>query len=249
METGKFVMKFFSVIILTIGALFIVKTFNISYPLTLETTTKSTELAVVGEGKVEVAPDTAYVNAGITVDNRQTVKEVQDTMSSINNKIINSLRDMGVEKADIKTSNYSVYPNYKYEPNSNTINGYNGNATVQVKVRNTQMVSQVITNVTEAGANQIQGVTFSIDKPETYREEARAKAIENAKEQAKKLADSLGIKLGKIVNIVESSPDQPVPIYSKASYAEGIGGGGGGPTVESGSQTLSSVVTLYFEKK
>jgi uncharacterized protein YggE len=247
-NTNNFVRNFIIATIVAVAALFTVKYFDISYPLTIVNTSRSTELAVVGEGKVEVSPDTAYVDAGITVDNRGTVKEVQDTINTINNKIINALRDMGIEKTDIKTSNYSVYPNYKYENNVNSISGYNGNATVQVKVRDTQMVSQVISTVTEAGANQIQGVRFLIDKPETYREEAREKAIENAKEQAEKMAKNLGIKLGKIVNIVESSGDQPVPFYGKA-MAEGLGGGGGGPIVQEGTQTVTSIVTLYFEKK
>jgi len=247
-NSNNFLKNFFIVVLISFIALYLIKVLDISYPLTIVSTSKSTELAVVGEGKVEVSPDTAYVDAGITVDNRTTVKEVQDTINTINNKIINALRDIGIEKADIKTSNYSVYPNYKYENNINTINGYNGNATVEIKVRNTQMVSQVIESVTNSGANQIQGVRFTIDKPEVFREEARNKAIANAKEQAKKMAKNLGIKLGKVVNIVESSANQPIPAYK--TYAEGIGaGGGGGPIVESGTQTVTSVVTLYFEKK
>ncbi|KKQ24512.1 MAG: hypothetical protein US40_C0003G0054 [Candidatus Roizmanbacteria bacterium GW2011_GWC2_37_13] len=246
-KSNNFLKNFFTVIVVSLAALYLIKVFNISYPLTIVNTTQTTELAVVGEGKVEVTPDTAYVDAGITVDNRGTVKEVQDTINTINNKIINALRDMGIEKADIKTSNYSVYPNYKYENNVNSINGYNGNATVEVKVRDTQIVSQVITAVTEAGANQIQGVNFSIDKPEAYREQARDMAIKNAKDQAKKIAKNLGIKLGKVTNIVESSPDSPPVLYDRAYAVEGIGGGE--PTVEGGTQTVSSVVTLYFEKK
>ena len=247
-NSDNFAKNFSTAVALTLVALFVVKLFNISYPLTVVNTSKSTELSVVGEGKVEVTPNIAYVNAGITVDNRTTVAEVQNTMNVINNKIIEALKKMGIEKADIKTSNYSVYPNYKYENNVNSISGYNGNATVEVKVRNTEMVSEVIMAVTAAGANQIQGVTFSIDKPEVYREQARDLAIKNAKEQAQKMAKNLGIRLGKVVNIVESSPVSPPILYDRAFSAEGIGGGGG-PVVETGTQTVTSLVTLYFEKK
>lgn len=247
-NSNNFSRNFGTVIVLTLVALFAIKFFDISYPLTIVSSSKSSELAVVGEGKVEVTPDTAYVDAGITVDNRANVKEVQDTINSINNKIVNALRDIGIEKGDIKTSNYSVFPNYKYENNINSISGYNGNATIEVKVRNTQEVSNIISAVTNAGANQIQGVRFVIDKPEQYREEARDKAIVNAKDQATKLAKNLGIKLGKIDNIVESSPDQNIPLYSKGVAADGMGGGGG-PTIEEGTQTVTSIVTLYFEKR
>ena len=249
MENNKhFLFHFVTVVSVVVIALFFIKTLDISYPLTVVNTSRASELAVVGEGKIEVTPDTAYVDAGITVDNRGTVSEVQQTINTINDKIINALRDMGIEKGDIKTSNYSVYPNYRYDNNVNTINGYNGNATIQVKVRDVQMVSQVIEKVTDAGANQIQGVRFSIDKPEAYREQVRDMAIKNARAQAEKLAKNLGITLGKVSNIVESSPQSgsPLPImYDRAAGA----GGGGGPEVEQGTQTLTSVVTLYFEKR
>ncbi|MDO9028535.1 MAG: SIMPL domain-containing protein [Candidatus Roizmanbacteria bacterium] len=248
MENKNFLGNFIAVVFIALVALYLVKVFNISYPLTVVTTSKSTELAVVGEGKVEVTPDTAYVDAGISVDRASSVEEAQKTINKINNKIINALRDIGIEKADIKTSNYSIYPSYKYENNENKLDGYNGNATIQIKVRDPQLASKVIETATTAGANQIQGSRFVVDKPELYREEAREKAIKNAKEQAEKMAKNLGIKLGKITNIVESIPNQPV-LY-KTMMAEGIGAGGGGSAnIEPGSQTITSVVTLYFEKK
>ncbi len=248
MENKSFLRNFISITFVSLVALYLVKVFNISYPLTLVTMSKSSELAVVGEGKVEVTPDTAYIDAGITIDKAPTVAEAQKTIDEINNKIIGSLREIGIEKADIKTSNYSINPNYKYENNENNIDGYNGNVTIEIKVRDPQLASKVIETVTTAGANQIQGSRFVVDKPELYREEARNAAIKNAKDQAQKLAKNLGIKLGKITNIVESSPNQPV-LY-KTMMAEGISaGGGGGPTqIEPGSQTVTSIVTLYFEK-
>ena len=247
MENKKFLGNFVVVVFVSLVALYLVKVFDISYPLTLVTTSKSSELAVVGEGKVDVTPDTAYVDAGITVNQVPSVGEAQKRIDETNNKIINSLREIGIEKGDVKTSNYSIYPNYKYENNDNKIDGYNGNATIEIKVRNPQMASKVIETVTTAGANQIQGSRFVVGKPELYREEARNAAIKNAKDQAQKIAKDLGIKLGKITNIVESSPDNPV-FYSKSILISG-GGGGGDVALEAGSQTITSVVTLYFEKK
>lgn len=249
MENKTFSGNFLSAVMFTVLGLFVIKFFNISYPLTIINTTQSSELAVVGEGKVEVTPDTAYVDAGITVDRASSVAEAQKKINEINNKIIDSLREIGIEKADIKTSNYSINPSYKYENNENRVDGYNGNVTVEIKVRDPQMASKVIETVTTAGANQIQGSRFVVGKPELYREEARNAAIKNAKDQAQKMAKDLGIKLGKITNIVESSPGQSTsPVYAKFAEVM-VGGGGGGPTIEQGSQTLTSVVTLYFEKK
>lgn len=251
MENNRhFIFHFVVTVSVVVIALFFIKTLDISYPLTVVSTSKTSELAVVGEGKMEVTPDTAYIDAGITVDNRSDVSEVQKTINTINNKITDALREMGIEKGDIKTSNYSVYPNYRYDNNVNTISGYNGNATITIKARDTQMVSKIIEEVTAAGANQIQGVRFSIDKPETYREQVRDMAIKNAKSQAEKLAKDLGVTLGKVTNMVESTPQSGgvYPMYESAAKGFG-GGGGGGPTISEGTQTITSVVTLYFEKK
>lgn len=248
MGNKNFLGNFIAVIFVSLVALYLVKVFDISYPLTLVTTNKSSELAVVGEGKVEAVPDTAYVDAGITIDKASSVDEAQKKINDTNNKIIADLKAIGIQKTDIKTSNYSISPNYNYVNNENKLEGYNGNATITIKVRDPQMASKVIEAVTTAGANQIQGSRFVVDKPELYREEARNAAIKNAKDQAAKIAKDLGIKLGKITNIVESSSSNDIS-YSKAlPLSVGGMGGSNGVNIEPGSQTVTSEVTLYFEK-
>lgn len=228
--------------------LFLIKFFDISYPLTIVTTTKTTELAVVGEGKVEVIPDTAFVDAGITVDNAPTIEEAQESINKTNNEIIQTMKNLGINKEEIKTSNYSISPNYDYSGKTDRITGYNGNVTVTIKTKKMNLVSQVIEAATKAGANQVQGVRFTIDKPEDYREKAREAAIVNAKEEASKVAKNLKIKLGKVVNIVESTPRTSTPYYRSAEVGTG-GAEDTSPVIEPGSQTITSTVTLYFEKR
>lgn len=232
----------------TIVALFFVKFFDISYPLTITSTSRSTELAVVGEGKVDVTPDSASVNAGVTVNNMSSAEEAQKELAAQNNKVLAAVAKLGVLKKDIKTSNYSVYPNYSYENNISRISGYNGNATLTIKVRKVELLSKVIDEASRAGANEIQNTQFTVDNPNKFREEAREKAITNAREQAEKMARSLGIRLGRVTNIVESAGGGVVPMM----YAEKTmmaGGGGGAPSFEQGTQTITSTVTLYFEKR
>ncbi len=245
-KTNIFFKNIIITIIVLLITLYIIKVLDIAYPLTIVTTSKSTELSVVGEGRVEITPNAAYLTAGIVVDNKPNVKDVSREIDKINNKIINELKNFNINKKDIKTSNYSIYPNYKYENNENLISGYNGNVNIEIKIKDINKVASIIEIVTQAGANQIQGVRFSIDNPEKYREEARNLAIKNAKEQAEKIAKTLGIKLGKVVNIVESSPNQPVPYFAK-TLAEKVRNGG--PIIEAGTETITSIVTLYFEKK
>jgi hypothetical protein len=228
--------------------LVVVKVFNVSYPVLVTNTSKSSELSVVGEGKVDVVPDTAFVDVGVNINNVQTVDEAQAGINKVNNKIIESLKALGIDKKNIKTSNYSIYPNYDYsKETTGEITGYNGNVTISIKTDDVTKVPQVIESATKAGANQVQGTRFEVGDPAKYRSEARNKAIQNAQKEAKLLADSLGIKLGKVVNIVESTGT--TTNGEPAFYAERAMGGGGGPSIEPGSQTITSVVSLYFEKK
>jgi len=163
------------------------------------------------------------------------------------------MKKLNLKKENIKTSNYSIYPNYVYEKDQNRITGYNGSVTISIKMKDTKLTANVIEEATKAGANNVQGTRFVVDNPDKYRELAREAAITNAKEQAQKLAKTLGIKLGKIVNVVESTPSYSAPNYAAKMALSSVGGLGGSAdssaNFEPGSQTLSSVVTLYFEKK
>jgi len=217
-----------------------------------QTNMSNSELSVVGEGKIDVTPDIAYVDVGVTVNKASTPKDAQNQLTKVNNDIVAALKKFEVSKEDIKTSNFSVNPNYDYSSSGGGSNivGYNGNATLTVKIRKVDAIGDIIDAATTAGATDIYNTRFSVDAPEKYREQARTKAIKNAQDQAKKIAQELGIKLGKVTNIVESSAgSSPVVFAEKAMYAGGMGGGGGVADLQPGNQTVSSVITLYFEKK
>lgn len=240
----------FRLIFFILLTLFLIKVFDLSYPVALTTSSRSSELAVTGEGKVDVVPDTAHVDVGISVRGASSVNDAQNEINSVNNRVVAALTKLGVKKTDIKTSNYSIYPNVVYKDNQDSVSGYNGNVTINIKTRNIQLVSEIIETATAAGANEVQSTRFSVEDPGRAREEARNKAIANAREQAQKLAKTLGIRLGKIVNVVESSRDLGGPIYPLSAREGELGiGGGGPPEIQPGSQTVTSIVTLYFEKR
>ena len=241
-----------------IAFLIVIKLFNLAIPLDIRTTTsnKTTEFAVTGTGKVDMVPDTANVSAGISVSGVRTSQEAEAKLSDINNKIIDSLGRLGIKKEDIKTSNFSVNPDYSYRveiapifPGGDKITGYAGNATVTIKVRNTKIAPQVIQEATTAGANNVYLSGFTVDRPEKYQELARDAAIKNAKEQANKLAKSLGIRLGRVVNFVESTGGYPQQYYAADGYGAKASpdAQGAPPAIEPGSQTVSSSVTLFYQ--
>ena len=253
MEQSKFTPIHSSIIlagIIFLISLSIIRFFGLSLPVSIENRTVSAELSVVGEGKVDIVPDIATIQAGITAEG-QSVKAVEEKINEINNKIILAVGDLDIDKKDIKTSNYSINPSYEpipvQFPKEPSISGYSGNASLTIIVRKQEFVSKVIAATTEAGGNQVYNSGFTVDNPSKYREEARSKAIQNAKEQAQKLANELGISLGKVVNISESNSNPP-EIYPVMKSVRDIGGGVA-PDIEPGTQSVTSVVTLYFEKR
>ncbi|GAB4218661.1 MAG: hypothetical protein Fur009_0570 [Candidatus Microgenomates bacterium] len=238
---------FFKTTVFILIVFWLIKIFDISYPINITTRTKSAELAVVGQGKIDVSPDIFYVSAGVVVDNKKTVKEVQDQIDDINSKIINLLKSYGLSKENLKTTNYSINPKYSYDKDGNNqIISYLGSVNLRVKVKDLSLLSKIIEGVILAGANEIYGISYEIDNPDKFQEQARKIAIENAKSQAKKLASNLGIRLSKITNIVEGQPGDYQPIAAPMT------GGGGlekSVVIEPGTQTITSTVTLYFEKR
>ncbi len=224
--------------------LLLIKVLGVSYPLYVTSTNVSSEFSVVGEGKVEVKPDTVFIDLGVSTNNSATAEDAQREMTQVNNNIIATLVKLGVAKENMQTSNFSIYPNYG--PTGQTITGYNGNVTLTIKLTNVAQAGTVIEQATQAGANQVQNTRYEVENPAAYREQAREEAIKNAREQAAMLSKTLGIRLGRVTNLIEATGGTPVyPMYDR--MASGLGGGG--PQMEPGTQTISSVVTLYYEKK
>jgi uncharacterized protein YggE len=225
---------------------------GLTLPVAITTSQVSSELSVVGEGKVDVTPDTLTIDVGITVEKEQSAEAVQNKLTEKNNSIVSAVKSLGIDEKDIKTSNYSVNPNYVYDLGKNRTDGFTGNVTVTIKTKKLDLAGKITQSATEAGATNIAGTRFSVENPEVFREQARDKAIANAKDQAQKLASSLGITLGRVTNIVESNQNSVPPIYfaEKAVSLDSMGRGGApAPELQPGTQTVSSSVTLYFEKR
>lgn len=246
MKNNAFLIKtlsFFGVLLVTLG---LISVLGIAVPVNVTTSMRSNELSVVGEGKVDVVPDSATVDVGITVSDADSIEAAQKQINDTNNKIIAAMKNLGIDKKNLKTANYSIYPNYDYE-GDRSITGYGADVRITISITDTARVSEVVDAATKAGANNVYGTSFAIENPAKYREDARNKAIQNAREQANKIAKSLGIKLGKVTNIIESSGSESMPgvMYAERSAM----GAGGGADFQSGTQTVTSTVTLVFEKK
>lgn len=209
------------------------------------TTTKTSLFSVDGVGEATGIPDTAMVSFGVS-KTASTVQSAKDQVNEIANKITEDLKKLGVNEKDIKTTNYSVNPQYDYSGGTQRLTGYVVNTNMQAKLQPIDKANQAIDITTQDGATQVNGVQFIVNdsKEKELTNEARKKAIADAKEKAQNLADAASMRLGRIVDIKENAQSpRPYPILMGAEKA-----GGGEPTqLNPGENTITSTITLSYE--
>jgi uncharacterized protein YggE len=215
-------------------------------------------ISVPAQGKVTATPDLATITVGVQ-STAPTAQAVQDQTDQKVNKIIDAVKQLGVPKEDIVTSQYNVFPQHDYQNGTDTITGYQANKTITIKIKHfdqsQDQLSKVISAATDNGSNQIDGVAMSFDNPDALREQARKIAIENAKAQAKDLADASGVKLGRVVSFQESSDNVPYPVpFADSGMAKSVAPMAAGqpataPVIEPGSQDIVENMTVIFEIK
>ncbi len=180
-------------------------------------------ITVVGQGEASGAPDVARANLGVEVfapTVAEATKENNDKMAAV----IAKLKDLGIAEKDIQTSGYSI------NPERNVSNGAAGQMTgyrvanmVQVTIRDLSKVGTVLDQVTQAGANNVYGVNFSIDDPAKLQADARAKAIADAQARADDLAKLSGVQRGDVLGISEVIGASPMPMAARSDMAVGDG--------------------------
>lgn len=207
-------------------------------------TTKSTTFDVTGEGKATVKPDMANVSAGVSATGN-TTKEVQDKVNQIISKVSENVKALGIDAKDIQTSNYNVNPTYDYQSGSQRITGYSANTNLTIKVRNIDNVGKIIDAATTSGATNVSNLGFDISDKTVAENEARTKAVAEAKKKATDAAKITGFSLGKIINYSEN--------FGGSTFIRPMAIGGANlaaspeTKLEPGSNDVIVDVTLSFE--
>jgi len=207
-------------------------------------------MTVSAEGKAIAVPDIATVTVGVNTPEKMKVSQVVAENTKVMNKIIEAVKNQGVEDKDIKTVTYQLYPVYDYtERAGRVLKGYTITQEIQVKIRDLEKIGQIIEVATASGANQVGDVSFTIDDQDALKTQARNEAIEKAKAKAKEISKAAGVRLGKVVDVSESS----VPTYPVYKYMEESVGYGGAaaetPQIEAGETEINVTVSLTYEVK
>jgi len=152
-------------------------------------------LVVTGVGWVSAKPDMAKVSLGVYTQAATATEAIQKNAEKMN-RVIAVLKELGIPEKDIETQYFSLQPIYSKSDPPEVV-GYGVNNNIIVNVHNLSIIGQVIDKSVEAGANQVQGVSFTLseEKSKEIKLVALQKAAEDAKKKAETMASSLGIEI------------------------------------------------------
>lgn len=215
-------------------------------PIAVTQTQKMSTFDVAGDGRVVVVPDEATIQLGVT-DQGRNLKTVQQSINMKMDQVAKSLKGMGIDDKDIKTTGYNVYPDYQEE------GLYRAQASLSVKIRDLDKVSDALDLVGTLGLDNVAGPSFGLSEElsEKTMKEAREIAIDNAKSKAEELSGLAGMKLGRIVNISEGgNGGYPVPMnYGRDVAVSSTMEAKIETPVEVGSSEVVASVTLSYETR
>jgi len=176
-------------------------------------------ISVSGEANVSVAPDLAQVEGGVTSE-AKTAREASEANNAAMGKVLAALKGAGIDEKDYQTLRLSLQPQYaQTAPNRNApqIIGYRASNRVIIKVRDVTKVANVIDTLVGAGANEIGGINFIVTQASKALDDARTKAVADARRKAEIYAKAAGVTLGEPINITEEGTAPPPVFRSKVA--------------------------------
>jgi len=202
-------------------------------------------LQLTGKGEVFAPPDMATIDIGV-VSEADSARAALDANTQAMSQIMDVLERLEIAGKDIRTSGFSVQPRYHHDPRQIAgprVVGYQVNNTVHVTVRRLDGLGRVLDQVVSGGSNTIQRLEFSFSEPERLMDEARAVASADAKRKAELFAASLGVKLGRIVSVVEADGGRPpMPAMMRAQSFEAAD-----VPIAAGEQAVAASVSVTWE--
>lgn len=205
----------------------------------------ATLLSVSARGQASRAPDIATISAGVVTQAPDANAAMRANAAQMT-RVMDAIAKAGVAARDVQTAGISINPTWRHVENEEPrISGYSASNTVNVKVRDIARLGDVLDALVASGANNLNGPSFGIDQPEAVYDEARRKALEQARARADMYADALGLRVRRIVSISEGAGfQQPRPMYAMRAVAMDAMES---TPVATGENTLEANLEIVFE--
>jgi len=205
-------------------------------------------IRVTGDAKVTARPDRVLIDIGVSARAAQSQEAASQCARQVD-AVLAAVRKATGAAVDLKTISYSLNPAYQYHPKGEepTLTGYSALNVVQVTLDDLARIGTVIDSATQAGANYVQGIQFTLRDQDAVRTQALREAATRARAQAEVLAAALGLKVVRVLSAEESSPRvMPVRAYMGAQRAAMATAAAPTP-VEAGTLDVTADVVLTVE--
>lgn len=174
-----------------------------------------TRVSVSGDSIVQAQPDTAVITLSVVTQARRAIDAQQENATKTE-AVLRALRSNVGAGAEIKTSGYSLQPQRLYRENQPpTITGYEARNMVTVTIGDLSKVGSVIDAAALAGANDISGIAFTLRQDRAARDEALRQATREALSKAQVIAQALGGRVTRIIEVQEEGLVRPLPVYDR----------------------------------
>ena len=204
-----------------------------------------TRLDISATGEVTRVPDVAMISSGVITRAASARAALQQNAAKME-RVRAALKRAGIADRDIQTSNISLNPEYRYVENqAPRLTGYTASNQVNVRFRDIAATGDILDALVAEGANQINGPSLTIDKPEEALDEARVKALADGRARAELYARSLNMRVVRLLSVSESGGNYPVPppmpvmMEARAQSAS--------TKIDPGEQKLQLTLAMTFE--
>ena len=171
-------------------------------------------VSVSGSAIINVAPDVANVSFDL-LTKEKTAQEAKEANDAMLKKLNEVLKKYEIKENELSMNYINIRPYYEYRGNSNELAGYVAQKTITIKIREIGKYNSFIDDLLRIGISDINSVDFAVEDIKNVRNQARIKAIENAREKAELFASSVSKK---IIDVVEVSENDISVRYSQANY-------------------------------
>ena len=182
-------------------------------------------ITVIGSGAASGPSDTAEVTAGV-VTQAATAAQALGQNSAAMEQVLKALTALGIAARDIHTTNVSIVPQRAQSQTSRqqpaAVVGYEVTNQVRVRVRNLATLGRLLDTLVSQGANALGGIAFAIADPAPLLEQARIKAIADARQKAQVYATAAGVKLGRVIFIRDAAAGGPRPMAARAMASAAV---------------------------
>jgi uncharacterized protein len=203
-----------------------------------------TRVLVSGDSVVQAQPDTAILVISVVTQAKQAL-DAQQQNATRSDALVRALKAASGAGAEVKTSGYNLQPQRVYkEGQPPSITGYEARNSVTVTMSDLTKIGTVIDAAGQAGANDMGGISFTLRKDRPARDMALKEATSEALSKAQVIAQALGGRVSRIVEVQEEGTHRPQPVYQAETFMKRDGAA---TPVEVGSLDINSRVQLIAE--